>query len=980
MGQTPCNEDYISVLGGDIGGYKGFCMAQYNDTTIVLGLTTEDSVVFTLINLKGRVIQSRSISTGETGDLYLISMYLDSDKNIVASGKDVNCFIMKYDIKNDQLLWFKKFVNSGNYDPQFIKEQSPGGDYIFSLRTIIPYDLVLMDIVRSSGKRGSNYSKVFNLDAAESMVNISTINTRTYGIGRFTNGPDYSDMRAALVELDVKTGILLKNKLFHTGKNQTSRIYGVDIVNDGQYFYSLGFGNEAGTDLDNNKLFLYKTDINGNLIITKRYDIQATSSEWASEIVRASDGLIILSFSASNIHDLFVIKVDFDGNFIWGKKVPNNRPDRSDEYYSFLGQSLVADDNFYFISYNAINGVNKVVVGKIPVNGTTSCDQIKDLEVIVSDIKNPAVQTPKLTESKIFPSLIDVPRDLIKNKLIRVSFLCAQFPADGFELGPNLLLTCLDTAFVVKADAGYKDYEWSNGSNNAEIQISQPGIYTLEATDYCGNIFKDTLIVDQNPSDISIQLHDIKIEFPGDVVLSPSLQGLIKSINWFTRPNVNFSTQLNPLFYATMDTVIWAVVVDSFGCEAVDSMHIIVCRSTDLNLVDNLALTCVEQSFEIQVSNDLVNIMWSNGSTDRNFVITAPGTYILVAKDRCDKVFTDTINVYPNPGGISISLNDTLLDSYQNIILNPDIDGSLKDIIWYSGSGIEFSTEINPLFYAATDTVIWAVVVDSFGCEAVDSMHIIVCRTTDLNLVDNLNLTCVDQSFEIHVSTDLMNIMWSNGSTDPVLVITAPGTYILVASDRCDKVFTDTINVYPNPGGISIILSDTLLDSYQNIILNPNIEGNLKNIVWYSGNGNKFSSEINPVFNFEENTKVWAVVTDSFGCISSDTMVLRLTIRNCSNSIFIPNVFSPNNDGINDWFTIYSGSNCVTKIKRLLIFSRWGENVFERYDFLPGIDNLGWDGRLKGKYFDPATFAYYAEIEMYDRSVILKKGDVTIIR
>ena len=88
--------------------------------------------------------------------------------------------------------------------------------------------------------------------------------------------------------------------------------------------------------------------------------------------------------------------------------------------------------------------------------------------------------------------------------------------------------------------------------------------------------------------------------------------------------------------------------------------------------------------------------------------------------------------------------------------------------------------------------------------------------------------------------------------------------------------------------------------------------------------------------------------------------------------IFIPNAFSPNNDGNNDVFEIYGAG---VKSVILQVFNRWGEKVFESSDQFHG-----WDGTYKGILQDPGVFVYHAQINFLDNTQIEKSGSVTLVR
>ncbi len=95
--------------------------------------------------------------------------------------------------------------------------------------------------------------------------------------------------------------------------------------------------------------------------------------------------------------------------------------------------------------------------------------------------------------------------------------------------------------------------------------------------------------------------------------------------------------------------------------------------------------------------------------------------------------------------------------------------------------------------------------------------------------------------------------------------------------------------------------------------------------------------------------------------------------------VYIPNVFSPNGDNLNDYFTLYTDSD-VKEISLLEIYTRWGELVFRKSNFDPNVPQEGWDGTFNGERLNPGVYVYRFEIVYGDGLVDNIAGDVTIIR
>ena len=123
-------------------------------------------------------------------------------------------------------------------------------------------------------------------------------------------------------------------------------------------------------------------------------------------------------------------------------------------------------------------------------------------------------------------------------------------------------------------------------------------------------------------------------------------------------------------------------------------------------------------------------------------------------------------------------------------------------------------------------------------------------------------------------------------------------------------------------------------------------------------------------------TTNFSVTIEENGCTATDN--LTLIVRRDA-PIFVPNAFSPNNDGKNDVLTIFAGDQ-VAVVKSFLVYNRWGEAVHQYFQFPPNDPDFGWDGTWQGKPMNTGVFVWYAEVELIDGRVEILKGDVTLVR
>jgi len=113
-------------------------------------------------------------------------------------------------------------------------------------------------------------------------------------------------------------------------------------------------------------------------------------------------------------------------------------------------------------------------------------------------------------------------------------------------------------------------------------------------------------------------------------------------------------------------------------------------------------------------------------------------------------------------------------------------------------------------------------------------------------------------------------------------------------------------------------------------------------------------------------------VTDAKGCTGNASV--EILYNNCCTP-FIPNAFSPNGDGANDYYKVeYKGD---MDLKEMYIYNRYGQRIFSSSNV-----NKTWDGTYKGTPVDAGTYFYYVRILCGNRAQkeLIFKGDVTLIR
>jgi len=218
-----------------------------------------------------------------------------------------------------------------------------------------------------------------------------------------------------------------------------------------------------------------------------------------------------------------------------------------------------------------------------------------------------------------------------------------------------------------------------------------------------------------------------------------------------------------------------------------------------------------------------------------------------------------------------------------------------------------------------------------------------------------------------------------NFQSSPVFSGLNSGTYTVTAIDAndCDVQEIIWINVplmvHVDIGADHIILpgDTTVLEAIVNVPFDS-----LSTITW-SGLINPFcptclTQPVAPII-----TTAYSIsVSNSQGCSDQDSVVVFIQ-KNVD--IYIPNVFSPNGDGINDRLLISAASD-VEEIESMEIFDRWGNLVFAAKNFLPDDPTNSWDGKMRGAEMNPAVYAYKMMARFKDGRREVRNGDITLIR
>lgn len=174
-----------------------------------------------------------------------------------------------------------------------------------------------------------------------------------------------------------------------------------------------------------------------------------------------------------------------------------------------------------------------------------------------------------------------------------------------------------------------------------------------------------------------------------------------------------------------------------------------------------------------------------------------------------------------------------------------------------------------------------------------------------------------------------------------------------------------------------------LITNQVNLLRNDKVQLNIinqgdtfKRILWAPSAGLSCSDCPNPVLYTLTNRNYLITGVNQYFC--SDTATLAVNVY-FQSKLAMPNTFTPNGDGKNDFFYVISGET-VSKVNQFQIFSRWGEKVFEISNVLPNDLVGGWDGTFRGKPAPAGTYVYVLILGLTDGSTETYRGNITLLR
>ena len=260
------------------------------------------------------------------------------------------------------------------------------------------------------------------------------------------------------------------------------------------------------------------------------------------------------------------------------------------------------------------------------------------------------------------------------------------------------------------------------------------------------------------------------------------------------------------------------------------------------------------------------------------------------------------------------------------------------------------------------------------GCSTLDTFYIKAFPSTTIS-VNEYNSICEGQNILLNAEGD-GSFLWKPGTGLSDSLIANP-----YASPHDSTVYTVTVTnkygckdsalvlvyVYKNPYA-NAGMNKTIVKG-DSVMLNGTISGTSIHYFWTPSNYMDNNKTTSPMVSPPMDMQYTLIAQSDVGCGTKSSNVLIKVY----NDVYIPNSFTPNNDGKNDLFRIIAADGY--KLIRFQVYNRWGQLIFNATDL-----SKGWDGTFKNLPQPQDTYIYELQIESAYGRIVNKKGTITLIR
>ena len=470
----------------------------------------------------------------------------------------------------------------------------------------------------------------------------------------------------------------------------------------------------------------------------------------------------------------------------------------------------------------------------------------------------------------------------------------------------------------------------------------------------CGQSF-DTIQVDALPDIPSLNLGVDQSLCPGEIIsISPGIANV--SYEWQDGSTGN-------AYQSTQEETIILTISNDCGTTT-DTLEVF--ESTDGPLVDlgQDILACEGEIITVPAGILGVDFLWQDGSIGTDFTTSISITLILQVSNLCGSdADTVIVDIHGVPPVVQLGADTSLCEGV-SLQLTSTADAETT-IAWQDGSSQPFFNVTSAGIYSLTESNRCGNDVDSVVVAYIDAPD-------DFTLGLDTTL-CPGESIVLVAPITSFDNQWQDGSNQSTFVADQPIVYSLQISNECGTQ-SDSLSLSVDTRTPVVDLDPSIEWCEGDIITLDATQSFAANYQWSSGETTPtIQISSTGVFSIDISTPCSAVSQTVDIIPGADCFVAEI-----HDDIFIPNVFSPNNDNVNDVFTVSYGADLNVTGMEGSIFDRWGNLVYQS-----STNPFSWDGRFAGDEMQPGVFVYMLKIvflaDGVERQMALT-GDITLLR
>jgi len=543
-------------------------------------------------------------------------------------------------------------------------------------------------------------------------------------------------------------------------------------------------------------------------------------------------------------------------------------------------------------------------------------------------------------------------------------------------------------------------YNWENSMNpGTSISTDNPiidlaaGMYnvTITGNNGCTTSVTIPLVASDAPEIETMSSTSTCGQANGGAVVIVNIGTMPYTYNWENSIAPGTSVSTSEVASNLVEGTYNVVVTDANGCTAfatatVDGTPPL---TFDTSSIDPTCSGAMDGSAVVDADGGsfYYTYLWSNGSIEETAINLPVGIHTVTVTDTEGCVGTTQVELTaPEEIFFTATSSSACSGTNSGSIIVQGVSGGVEPYT-YSSDGIDYF--MDSILLNLSEGLYDVYVEDATGC--IGTIQVEVSASDEVFFeTTSTNATCSGKNdgtiTVLNVSGGNPPYLYSddgfNYSSNNIFIGLEEGLYDIYVQDDngCVKLENQLVE-----NTIELILDygeDEEIDYGESVVLNPManfpLDTTLYTWTWAPDTTLIFNnSSYNPTVQPSATTTYSVTVMNIIdSCSVSDAITVRVNIER---DVFIPNIFSPNLDDVNDIFTVFGGIG-VARILRMQVFNRWGAKMHEAANFPPNDSSYGWNGRHRGNPVSQGVYVYYIEVEFVDGTLDTYRGDVTVVR